>query len=172
MNKFIFINTVLFISIFMFSQIAEAQRISAGGGVGYGSKSEDLNFSVNAYHRLSTLPMRIGGDVGYIRPRTSGDDSTHLIDSNFNIHFMAIDHELLSLYTITGLNVLHSRFRTEIDDQTIRENDTDFGFNVGAGGELDVGNKGRVFGEIKYILGSEREDQLIVGAGVRVNLSN
>lgn len=156
----------------MCSQIAEAQRISAGGGVGYGSKSEDLNFSVNVYHRLSTLPMRIGGDVGYTRPRSSGNVQRDLIDGNLNVHFMAIDHELISIYSITGLNVLHTIIRTENDDQTTRENDTDFGFNLGAGGELDIGNTGRVFGEVKYILGSEREDQLIFGAGVRVNLGN
>lgn len=170
MKKLLVINTFILISLFILSQAAEAQSVSAGGGVGYGSKSEDLNFSVNVYHRLSTLPMRIGGDVGYTRPKTSGDDRADLIDGNFNLHFLAVDHELVTLYTITGLNVLHSRFKTELDDQSITENNTDLGFNVGAGGELDLGNTGRVFGEVKYILGSEREDQLILGAGVRVDL--
>lgn len=172
MKKLLFISTALFISIFMCIQTADAQRISAGGGVGFGSQSEDLNFSVNAYHRLSTLPMRIGGDVGYTRPRSSGNVQRDLIDGNMNVHFMALDKELVSIYSITGLNVLHTITRTE-NDETLRDNHTDLGMNLGAGGELYLGgNAGRVFGEVKYIVGSEREDQWMFGAGVRVNVGN
>lgn len=172
MKKTILFISILFAGLFVLNQSVEAQRITAGGGVGFGSKSEDLNFQVNLYHRLSTLPLRIGGDVGYSRPRSSSATRTDLIDSNLNVHFMAVDHELISLYALTGLNVLHSRFRTELDDETIRENQTDLGWNVGAGGELDIGDVGRVFAEVKYIIGSEREDKWILGAGVRVSLSN
>lgn len=154
--------TVLGILFFVTSN-AEAQTITAGGGVGYGSKSENANFQVNLYYRLPTLPLRIGGDVGFSKP---ADDLTE-IDSNVNLHFMAVDTELLSLYTITGLNVLHSRFSQ--DDGTISNTDT--GFNVGAGAELDLGF-GRAFGEAKYILGTEREEQVVLGAGIRVSLSN
>jgi len=154
--------TVLGILFFVTSN-AEAQTITAGGGVGYGSKSENANFQVNLYYRLPTLPLRIGGDVGFSKP---ADDLTE-IDSNVNLHFMAVDTELLSLYTITGLNVLHSRFSQ--DEGTISNTDT--GFNVGAGAELDLGF-GRAFGEAKYILGTDREEQVVLGAGIRVSLSN
>ena len=154
--------TVLGILFFVTSN-AEAQTITAGGGVGYGSKSENANFQVNLYYRLPTLPLRIGGDVGFSKP---ADDLTE-IDSNVNLHFMAVDTELLSLYTITGLNVLHKR--TSLDDGT--NSNTDTGFNVGAGAELDLGF-GRAFGEAKYILGTEREEQVVLGAGIRVSLSN
>ena len=154
--------TVLGILFFVTSN-AEAQTITAGGGVGYGSKSENANFQVNLYYRLPTLPLRIGGDVGFSKPV---DDLTE-IDSNVNLHFMAVDTELLSLYTITGLNVLHSRFSQ--DEGTISNTDT--GFNVGAGAELDLGF-GRAFGEAKYILGTDREEQVVLGAGIRVSLSN
>jgi len=154
--------TVLGILFFVTSN-AEAQTITAGGGVGYGSKSENANFQVNLYYRLPTLPLRIGGDVGFSKP---GDDLTE-IESNVNLHLMAVDTELLSLYTITGLNVLHSRLSE--DNGTISNTDT--GFNVGAGAELDLGF-GRAFGEAKYILGTEREEQVVLGAGIRVRLSN
>jgi hypothetical protein len=155
---------ILSIGAFLFvTSSAEAQRITAGGGVGYGSKSENLNFSVNAYYRLPTLPLRIGGDVGYIKP----DDNVNEFDGNFNVHFMAVDTDLLSLYTITGLNVVYTRF--SVGDFT--ESDTDTGFNLGAGGELDLGF-GRGFGEAKYVIGSERDEQWVFGVGVRVNLTN
>src|SRR5690625_6268435 len=65
----------------------------SGGGVGYGSKSENVNFQVNVYYRLPTLPLRIGGDVGFSKPET---DLTE-IESNLNVHFMVVDSDLLSL---------------------------------------------------------------------------
>lgn len=146
----------------MAASATEAQRITAGGGVGYGSKSEDLNFQVNIYYNLPTLPLRIGGDVGYSKPESNLD----VIESNANIHFMALDTELFSLYTITGLNVLHNRF--SIGD--ITESETLLGLNLGAGAELDIGF-GRGFGEAKYVVGRDTDDsQLILGAGVRVDL--
>lgn len=159
--KFAFLLTIgLF--IFVTTQ-AEAQKITAGGGVGYGSKSENVNFQVNAYYKLPTLPLRIGGDVGFAKP----EDNLTEIESNLNLHFMVVDTELLSLYTITGLNVLHARFSAG----DISGSDTDTGFNLGGGAEIDLGF-GRGFGEAKYIVGSEREEQLILGVGVRVSLSN
>ena len=142
---------------------AEAQKITAGGGVGYGSKSENVNFQVNAYYRLPTLPLRIGGDVGYSKPETDVNE----FDGNFNVHFMAVDTDLISLYTITGLNVVH--VRASIGSETFT--DTDTGFNLGAGAEIDLGF-GRGFGEAKYIVGTEREEQWVFGVGVRVSLSN
>lgn len=164
MNKIKYAIVLLSGALFLITSNAEAQRITAGGGVGYGSKSENVNFQVNVYYRLPTLPLRIGGDVGFAKP----EDDLSEIESNVNIHFMAVDTDLVSLYTITGLNVLHARFSPDSGD-TIT--DTDTGFNVGAGAELDLGF-GRGFGEAKYILGTEREEQLILGAGVRVSLSN
>ncbi len=156
----------LLLSLGMFLMItttAEAQRISAGGGVGYGSKSENVNFQVNAYYQLPTLPLRLGGDVGFSKP----EDNLTEVETNLNVHFMALDTELLSIYTITGLNVLYARF----SDDDFSESDTDTGFNLGAGGELDLGF-GRGFGEAKYIVGSDRDEQWVFGVGVRVRVSN
>ncbi len=156
----------LLLSLGMFLMItttAEAQRISAGGGVGYGSKSENVNFQVNAYYQLPTLPLRLGGDVGFSKP----EDNLTEVETNLNVHFMALDTELLSIYTITGLNVLYARF----SDDDFSESDTDTGFNLGAGGELDLGF-GRGFCEAKYIVGSDRDEQWVFGVGVRVRVSN
>jgi opacity protein-like surface antigen len=150
------------LSLFAVLPIA-AQSISVGGGVGYGSESEDLNFQVNAYYGFENLPLRIGGDVGYSEP----EDNLTQIEGNVNLHLMAIDSDLLSLYGITGLNVVHLRF--SFND--ITESETDTGVNLGAGAEFDLGF-GRAFGEAKYILGSDREEQLVLGAGIRVSISN
>lgn len=155
---------ILSLGLFLISAVSvKAQTISAGGGVGYGSKSENFNFQVNAYYRLPNLPLRIGGDVGYSKP----EDNLTNIDGNANVHLMLLDKELISIYGLTGLNVLHSRASVEGASASA----TDTGLNVGGGAELDLGF-GRGFGEAKYILGSDREEQLVLGVGVRVSLSN
>src|SRR5690625_4529875 len=82
--------------------------------------------------------------------------------------FMVVDSDLLSLYTSAGLNVLHWRASPDGGDSF---SDTTTGFNLGAGAELDLGF-GRAFGEAKYVLGSDRDEQLVLGAGIRVSLSN
>lgn len=164
MKKVTYAFIIILGTLFFITSNAEAQRITAGGGVGYGSKSENANFQVNLYYTLPTLPLRIGGDVGFSKPE---DDLTN-IESNANLHFMAVDTELLSLYTITGLNVLHVRFSPDGGETS---SNTDTGFNLGAGAEVDLGF-GRAFGEAKYILGTDREEQVVLGAGVRVSVSN
>lgn len=155
---------VLTLGLFLISTIsAEAQKITAGGGVGYGSKSEDFNFQVNAYYSIPNLPIRVGGDVGFAKP----EDNLTQIEGNANVHLMLLDKQLLSIYGLTGLNVLYSK----ISVGDVSDSSTDTGFNLGGGAELDLGF-GRGFGEAKYILGREGEEQVVLGVGVRVSLSN
>lgn len=151
------------IGIFMLAaSAAEAQRLAAGGGVGYGSKSEDLNVQVNLYYKLSELPLRIGGDIGFSKP----ESNLNVFDSNANVHYLALDEEQVSLYSITGINILHRRIA--IGD--IVESETELGLNIGAGGEYDLGF-GRGYGEAKYVLGlGLDESHWVFGVGVRVNI--
>jgi len=149
---------------------AEAQRISAGGGVGFGSQSENLNFQINAYFSPSNTPLRFGGDVGYSMPERRSQFRRDVIESNANVHVMAVDEEILSIYSITGLNVTHYRDRSSFDDQpSVTDTDTQTGLNLGVGGEFKTG-KGRSFAEIKYVTGRGDGDSFVIGGGVRVRL--
>lgn len=166
MRKIKFAITLAAVMVFVSSVSLKAQTISAGGGVGYGSKSEDFNFQVNAYYSIPNLPLRVGGDVGFSKP----EDNLTQIDGNANIHLMLIDKEAVSLYGLTGLNVLHSKYSGE----GMSVSDTYTGLNAGGGLELGLGF-GRAFGEVKYIIGRDipgDDEQLIFGAGIRVNISN
>ncbi|MDZ7719983.1 MAG: hypothetical protein U5K72_14295 [Balneolaceae bacterium] len=166
MNKLKF-TIILSLGLFLLSAVSvKAQTITAGGGVGYGSKSEDFNFQVNAYYSIPNLPLRIGGDVGFSKP----EDNLTQIDGNANVHLMILDNETASLYALTGLNVLYSKF--SVGD--VSESETFTGLNAGGGIELGLGF-GRAFGEVKYIIGRDipnDDEQLVIGAGIRVNISN
>jgi len=156
----IILSIVLF---FSFAMSLQAQTITAGGGVGYGSESEDFNFQVNAYYGLPNLPFRLGGDVGYAKP----EDNLTQIEGNANIHLMLLDKKLVSIYGLTGLNVLFNRF----SNNSTSTSNTDTGFNAGGGAELNLGF-GRAFGEAKYILGREGDEQVVLGVGIRLRISN
>lgn len=160
--------TLLF--ILMFAVSSHAQTITAGGGVGYGSQSENLNFSVNLYYSVPGAPMRIGGDVGYSIPKRNNDIRTDQVESNLNVHFMIVDEDLLSVYSITGLNLLYTRMRITDGNSTVSESDTDPGLNLGIGGEFAT-QYGRTFGEIKYVAGRKTGDsQLVIGGGIRIRI--
>lgn len=158
---------ILFSGIFLLSVVSlKAQTISAGGGVGYGSKSEDFNFQVNAYYSIPNLPLRIGGDIGFAKP----EDNLTQIDGNANVHLMLLDKDAISIYGLTGLNVLYSK--VSVGD--VSDSETYTGLNAGGGLELGLGF-GRAFGEVKYIIGRDipnDDEQLVIGAGIRVNISN
>lgn len=165
--KKIQIAITLSVIMLLFSVVSlQAQTITAGGGVGYGSESEDFNFQVNAYYSIPNLPLRVGGDVGFSKP----EDNLTQIDGNANVHLMLINKEAVSLYGLTGLNVLYNK--VSVGD--VSQSETYTGLNAGAGLELGLGF-GRAYGEVKYIIGRDipgDDEQIIVGAGIRVNISN
>ncbi len=166
MRKIQFAITLAAVMLLFSTVSLKAQTITAGGGVGYGSKSEDFNFQVNAYYSIPNLPLRIGGDVGFSKP----EDNLTQIDGNANVHLMLINKEAVSLYGLTGLNVLYNK--VSVGD--VSQSETYTGLNAGAGLELGLGF-GRAFGEVKYIIGRDipnDDEQLVIGAGIRVNISN
>lgn len=168
--QILFTSILSVLLITLFSASANAQTITAGGGVGYGSQSENFNFGVNLYYSVPGAPLRIGGDIGYSIPKRDDNTRTDEIESNLNVHFMVVDEDLLSIYTITGLNMLYTRVRVTDGNTSVTESDTDPGLNIGIGGEF-VTQYGRTFGEIKYVAGRKTGDsQLVVGAGIRIRL--
>ncbi|GAA5523272.1 hypothetical protein LQ318_15465 [Aliifodinibius salicampi] len=170
MKKLSCLLTVLLCSAFIWTVTVEAQEIRAGGGVGYGSKSENVNFNVSLYYSLPDLPIRVGADVGYSVPEKNAQSRFDQIEGNINGHLMAVDEEIFSLYGLTGLNIMHHRFKYDPDGAaSFTESDTNLGINAGAGAELDMGF-GRTYGEAKYIIGRDDVSQLILGLGVRVSI--
>lgn len=164
------LSSIFILSLILMTNSAEAQRVSAGGGIGFGSQSENLNFQVNLYYSPAGSPFRFGGDVGYHMPEKNSLTRLDVIESNANLHYMAVDEELLSIYSITGLNVTHSRLKTTSDNQpSTTDSDTKTGLNLGIGGEFNTG-KGRTFAEVKYVTGRSNGDSWVVGGGVRIRL--
>lgn len=165
-------STAILISLFLIGTVitAQAQSISAGGGIGFGTQSENPNFQINAYFSPSNTPVRFGGDVSYSMPERENQFRMDVIETNANVHFMAVDEDIVSIYSITGLNITHSMARTSFDNQpSVTESDTHTGMNLGIGGEFKSG-KGRSFAEIKYVTGRGDGDSFVIGGGIRIRI--
>ncbi|HLR26340.1 MAG TPA: hypothetical protein VK112_10775 [Fodinibius sp.] len=151
-------------------QAATAQNISIGGGVGYGNKSNNLNFYVNGNYAIPQSPIRIGTVLGYSLREKNSTRRVDRIRADLNTYLMAVDKEVISLYGLVGLNV--SRYRTKYKtgrDAPYTDINVYAGANAGAGLELDAG-VGRYFAEGKYIFGHDAIAGFVVRTGLRVGI--
>lgn len=160
----------------MVSTQASAQ-LWFGGGLVFGEGIENLGLQANAHLVVNEEnKLRIGADITYFFTDNVdlGDTEikTSLFAINVNGHYMLVNADQLILYGIGGLNIgfvnveatgAVSEFLNFVDTS-----DTEIGLNVGAGVEYGV-PFGRVYGELKYVLGGF--DQLVFGAGVRIPIS-
>ncbi len=160
----------------MFSSQASAQ-LWFGGGLVYGGEVENIGVQANAHLVVNEEnKIRIGADITYfLTDKVSAGETeikTSVFAINVNGHYMLVTSEQLILYAIGGLNFgfvsvdvsgLGSQFINFVDDTS-----TELGLNVGGGVEYTV-PFGRVYGELKYVLGGF--DQLVIGAGVRIPIS-
>ena len=173
-------NVVAFLFVFalftMLSTQASAQ-FWFGGGIVYGGGVENIGVQGNAHLVVNEEnKIRIGADITYFltdKASAGGTEvKTNVFAINVNGHYMIVTSEELILYGIGGLNFgfvsvevsgLGSEFLNFVDSSS-----TELGINVGGGVEYAV-PFGRVYGELKYVLGGF--DQVVIGAGVRIPIS-
>ncbi len=160
----------------LFSSQASAQ-LWFGGGLVFGAEIENIGLQANGHLVVNEEnKLRIGADITYFfTDKASVDDfelKTSVFTINVNGHYMLVNSDLIILYAIGGLNFAFvsveasgpaSQFLDLVDT-----NDTEIGLNIGGGLEYTV-PFGRVYGELKYVLGGF--DQLVIGGGVRIPIS-
>lgn len=166
--------------VFAFSTSKEASaQFWFGGGLVYG---ETIGVQANGHLVVNEdNNLRIGANISYfVREKSDinfdtfeGEVKANLVEFNVNGHYMLVNGESSILYAIGGLSFGFvtsdvSGASPEIEralENVIESSETDIGINIGGGLEVDV-PFGRVYGEVKYVLGGT--NQLVVGAGVRI----
>ena len=163
--KNLILSILTFSFVLFFTVDSQAQYLTVGGGVGYSTESEQVNFTVNAAYKLPGLPMRLGGAVDYTIEDKTGNVRNSAIDGNINTYLMAVDTQLVSVYGLTGLNVYHQMVKIDSPSGSISESDTSLGLNLGGGAEVQQGPT-RFYAEMKYIF-REDDARTVVSAGMR-----
>ena len=163
----------VFLLFMTFSTQASAQ-FWFGGGLVYGEGIERLGVQANANLVVNEdQKIRIAGDLTYfLVDKSSALDvefKTRVFTINANGHYMLVSSDQIVVYGIGGLNfaivsVSASGAGSQFID-LLDTNSTEVGLNIGGGLEYEL-DFGRVYGELKYVLGGF--DQVVIGAGVRI----
>jgi hypothetical protein len=146
-----------------------AQTISLGAGLIYGSAQEDLG--VNGNLILHALPI-IDIKGGYNYYFTEGYDN-YFDDSDtgsaysfdLDLHWVLLDLGFTRAYLLSGVNFATFSF-DDFSGETISNTDT--GFTLGAGGEFGIGTLLRGFAEAKYVTGNS--SGVVVTLGLRIGV--
>lgn len=179
MKRVITIGCLLLALLFSANQAAYAQlededvnvneeQITVGAGLVYGSEIESLGIKADAYYSLNPM-LRVGGGLTYFFPEDIvGGGEINWFALNLNGHYFLYSQEKLSVYGLTGLNILFQN--TNFDSEQVEDiSDSEIGLNLGGGLEYNL-NFADFFGELKVggLFGDA--DQLVLGAGLRFNL--
>ncbi len=166
----------VFLLFMTFSTQASAQ-FWFGGGLVYGEGIQRVGVQANANLVVNEEnKIRVAGDITYFLVDKSSapgiELKTRVFTINANGHYMFVSADNIVVYGIGGLNfaivsITASGPVSELVD-LLSANSTEVGLNIGGGLEYEL-EFGRVYGELKYVLGGF--DQLVIGAGVRIPIS-
>ena len=152
-------------------------QIKAGGGLVFGSEISQLGIDIRGEYHLDenwvivpninfffadkeTIPA-----IPPLIPET--EIKQGLTTINFDAHYLVpMNDDRIDLYPLAGLNF--SIVSDKVND--VKNSETKVGLNLGGGGQFEFSELLTGFAEIKYVINDF--DQLVIGAGVLVNLTN
>lgn len=157
---------VLFTALIGVTSNANAQNMSgdfaAGVGAGYGFDIEALGINAGFLYSF-TDEIRAAVDFTYWMPDNEGVDETAW-EINANAHYLFVNDMDLRVYALAGIHYAYYEFSFDFFGVSMEADDSEIGFNVGAGLEYDLGGI-MLFAEPKFTVGGF--EQLSVIAGVR-----
>lgn len=136
-----------------------------GSGVGEGDLDNSIGINAGGYYSFDEK-IRAGANFKFYFPDKEGGAKLTVWELNFNGNYIFVEDEGKRAYGLAGINITSVNFDFDGNDffGGGSASDSEFGLNLGIGGEYDV-NFGSLYAEIKYIVSDA--DQLVIGAGVR-----
>lgn len=158
MKKSLIILAFVFVSLNGFSQLGGL----FSSGVAKGAyQTEMKRFGIGAELRYD-LPsnFRLAPDLMFFFPK----NHTTGFDINVNAHYLLnLSDNSFALYPLAGINM--SNNRTSFGGESW--GNTDFGFNIGIGGEYNLDAKSFLSAEFRYTFNDWDYAQFSVGYGLR-----
>ena len=144
MKKLMMIACMMLFSTAMF---AEKGDMFVGGGISYGigSYHKAIGIGLKGQYELLTN-FRVDAQVDHFFKADIGDDvSASMSDINVNLEYVIPATDAINIYPLAGLAFVGSS-KNAFGFLT----DAKVGFNVGAGAELPVNDKWKIFFDAKY----------------------
>ena len=154
--------------------------LSAGGGLAFGTEIERPGLQGTFYYSLfDQVPnLLVGSDITLFLPRsedttvgnTTLETSLFLLTFDFNAHYVFFGTPTVNAYGIGGLELAYGRVSTESLNLSgtkisVSDGDIEFGIDLGAGAEFDVGFA-LAYAELKFAIVGDF-DQLVLAGGLR-----
>lgn len=159
-----------FMLIFGFALTVNAQEDTRiGGFLAYGTEIENIGIGANAEFPIADK-MTISPSFIYYLPKSEGPFKMNWFELNANLNYYFLQEDNLSVYGLGGLN--YSSVKVKYDNTFLTSSystsDGRVGLNLGAGINLNLGDKITPFAELKYVIIDG--GQLVLAAGVKFNI--
>lgn len=156
MKKLLLSLIVIALSMGAFAQTGSKEIMPR---LGYQTESERFSLGVEGRYSL-TENIRLAPALDFFFPK----DHLTGLDVNFNVHYVLPLEGGFKFYPLVGLNVMNNRF--SFGGESIA--DTQFGFNLGLGGQYDITDNGYLNLEFKYTFVEGKDPaHITLGYGVR-----
>lgn len=150
---------------------AQNTKILAGGGLSFSTDIKSMGIQLNGVYQIDDTWEAAPGFTYYFKK-----DNTNWTMLDLNAHYVFHRDDKMLFYGLAGLNFVFWKVKIEnvyypdpmnpfsgyYDDW--EANDTEVGFNLGAGGRMPITDQLWVTSELKYTIGGF--DFLTINAGV------
>ena len=132
--------------LFSTAMFAEQGDMFVGGGLSYGlgSYHKALGIGVKGQYEIFNN-FRADAQVDYFFKADVDDVSRSMSDININLQYVIPASDAINVYPLAGLAIVGSS-----ENSFGFLNRSELGFNIGAGAELPVNDKWKIFFEAKY----------------------
>lgn len=152
-NLFKFIGAFILVAAFSFNSNAQT---AVGGGITFLIPDGDSEIGINARGSFGLNEnMEIAPGINYYLV-----DGITLMGFNADFHYLFGDEGSFRFYPLGGLNFMRASANGF--------SNSEFQFNVGAGGKYPLNDNMSLFGEGKYIIGDL--DGIAITAGILFNI--
>jgi opacity protein-like surface antigen len=150
-----------------FSFTAVNAQFSLGGGIGYATEIDNLNFHVDGNYAFNEQWEGAATFTYYLTGESAPGVDLSWYGFDFNAHFNFSEYTGGKIYALAGLNIMMVSVSFEDTTGMIGDfstSDSDIGLNIGVGTKYALNDKLSLFGEAKYTIAGAKFFNL--GAGV------
>ena len=171
MKKIMFLSVFIFLSAASYSQFREIAP-----GVAYGTEIKSIGFMLKGVYQLPQSNFHLNGEFVLFSPKT---EKTSLIttevnwwevNANFTYPYALTDY--ISVYPLTGLNIMHYSATSDTRAQGSNQFDSEYseyeiGLNFGAGFYYYIVDNFYAYWEGRYMVSDYKQAMVTVGIAYR-----
>jgi len=176
MKKVILLGMIVLFSM----SFVNAQQITVGGGLAYGTDIQKAGITLNGQYFFSEKFAAAPSFIFYFPEKNSYSNSgfnteakSSVWEFNADVNYYFFSNDVVKFYGEGGLNITTARSKVKSSgngfNQTQKVSDTEAGLNLGVGADFKAGDKLIPFVSMKYTVSNF--DQLVIRGGIRFLLN-